>query len=151
MKEIIYIGSDHAGFKLKEEIKKFLSKSNYFFEDVGPFKYKANDDFPDYAVAVCDKVLRKKGSKGILFCGTGQGMSIVANKKKGIVSALCWDESSAKHAKEHLNANVISVPSTLKSKTVRKIIKLWMESKFINKQKYTRRLDKIRKIERGKK
>lgn len=78
-KETIYIGSDHLGFKLKEIIKKFLTSESYKVEDLGPYEYDYNDDYPDYAVKVCEKVLKANG-KGILICGLGQGMDRVANK-----------------------------------------------------------------------
>lgn len=144
----IYIGSDHAGFKLKEKIKKFLVKENYKVEDLGAHKYDCNDDYPDYALKVCKKVL-KTGGKGILICGAGQGVSIVANKIPGIRAALCWNKNSAKLSKEHLNANVLCLGQrTLKLEFVNKIVKFWLETPFISKGRHIRRINKIKAVER---
>jgi RpiB/LacA/LacB family sugar-phosphate isomerase len=134
-KEKIYIGSDHAGFELKNIIKKFLTEEKYEVEDLGPYKYDYNDDYPDYAVKVCEKVLETNG-KGILICGTGQGMDIVANKIPGIYAAVCWDETSAKMAKEHENVNVLCLGGrTVEPELAKKMVKIWLETPFTPKEK----------------
>lgn len=143
MKEIIYMGSDHAGFKLKEKIKKFLIKKNYNFEDLSAHKYDKSDDYPDYAKKVCKKVLKKK-SRGILICSTGQGICIAANKFKGIIAALCWDTKTAKQSREHLNANILCLPNN--AKKYDKIIKIWLNTKFSNSKRHVRRLNKIKRL-----
>lgn len=143
MKETIYIGSDHAGFKLKEKLKRFLEK-NYEVIDLGPKKFVKTDDYPDYALKVARKV-KKTRSKGILICGTGQGISIAANKIKGIISALVWNKSTAKHSKKHLNANIISLPS-MKFDLARNIVKIWMDTPFKKVRRHVRRINKIKRI-----
>jgi len=141
----LYIASDHAGFKLK---KYLLQK--FSFEDLGPQGYNKNDDYPDFAEKLARKVAKEKNSKGVLICGTGQGISIAANKVKGVYSALCYDTKSAKHAKEHNNANVISIPASFVTKAQsEKIIKNWLNSNF-QRGRHLRRFNKIKKIEKRK-
>ena len=147
-KKIIYIGADHAGFELKEKIKKFLAKEGYQFEDLGPYEYDPSDDYPDFAVKVCQKVLETNG-KGILICGTGQGMDLVANKIPGIYAEVCWDENTAKHAKEHSNANILCFGGrTVKPELAKKMVKIWLETPFIPRKRHLRRVNKIKTIER---
>lgn len=138
---MIYIGSDHAGFRLKEKLKRFLVKKGMDIEDVGAVKYNKDDDYPDYARKLAFKV--KKGGKGILVCGTGQGMCIAANKVKGVVAAPVWNVSSAKHAKTHDNADIICMGSKFVSESLaQKIVNAWMNSKF-KKGRHLRRLKKV--------
>lgn len=147
-KKAIYIGSDHAGFALKKETKKFLVKEGYLIEDLGPYKYNAKDDYPDFALKVCAQVLKTK-SKGILICGTGQGMSITANKVFGIRAALCWNKETAKQARQHINTNILCIGSTtVDAKKARVIIKTWLETPFSAEARHVRRINKIKAIER---
>jgi len=142
---MIYIASDHAGFRLKEKIKKFLEKRKIKFNDLGPFQYDKNDDYPDYASKVAGKIKCTK-NKGILICRTGQGMCISANKIKGIIAAPVWNLKTSRHAKEHLNADIICLPARFVSKALaKKIITVWADSKF-QKGRYTRRLNKINNL-----
>src|SRR3989344_4708450 len=101
----IIIGSDHAGFKLKGEINKFLDKHLIMYEDIGTFGGNKNDDYPDYAFEVAEKVAKNKNAKGILVCGTGTGMAIAANKVKGIRAAFVYDNYSAKMARNDNDTN----------------------------------------------
>jgi ribose 5-phosphate isomerase B len=147
-KEKIYIGSDHAGFELKGIIKKFLVEEGYVIEDIGPYKYDYNDDYPGYAAKVCEKILETNG-KGILICGSGQGMDRVANKISGIHAAVCWDETSARMAKEHGNVNVLCFGGrTVEPELAKKMVKIWLEAPFIPKEKYIRRINKIKELEK---
>ncbi|MCS7279655.1 MAG: ribose 5-phosphate isomerase B [Thermodesulfobacteriaceae bacterium] len=106
MKKKIVIASDHAGFNLKEKIKEFLTKENYQIIDIGC--YSCNSvDYPIYGVEAVKKVIEKEADFGILICGTGIGMSIVANRFQGIRAALCNEPFSAKMARLHNDANVL--------------------------------------------
>lgn len=148
VKKKIYIGSDHSGFELKETIKKFLVNEDYEVEDLGPYHYDRSDDYPDYAVKVCEKVL-EINDKGILICGSGQGMDRVANKISGIHAAVCWDETSAKLAKEHGNVDVLCLGGqTVKPEVAKKMVKTWLETTFIRKEKHVSRINKIKEIEK---
>ena len=106
---MIAIGSDHGGFKLKEEIKKYLDEKEIEYKDFG-CESDERTDYPIYAMAVAKSVQNKECDKGILICGTGFGMTIVANKFKGIRCASCWNEDVARFLKEHNDANIIALP-----------------------------------------
>jgi ribose 5-phosphate isomerase B len=111
----IFISSDHAGFKLKEEIKSHLSKKKISFQDMGPF----NDDrvdYPDYAHKVARKVKTNKSNVGILVCGSGMGMNIAANRHRNIRAAQCFNLKSTKLSRLHNDANIITLGSRLLSK-----------------------------------
>ena len=111
----IFISSDHAGFKLKEEIKSHLSKKKISFKDMGPF----NDDrvdYPDYAHKVARKVKTNKSNVGILVCGSGMGMNIAANRHRNIRAAQCFNLKSTKLSRLHNDANIITLGSRLLSK-----------------------------------
>jgi len=148
MMSMIFIASDHAGFKLKEHIKTFLTSSGYGVEDQGPDHYDPCDDFPDYAIKVCRSVLEKEGV-GILICGTGQGMDRVANKIPGIHAALCWNEFTASCAREHGDTNVLTLGGrTTSDKEAETIVKVWLETTFSGENRHIRRINKIRQIEK---
>ena len=141
---IIFIGSDHVGYLLKEKIKDFLSKEQYEVEDLGPFDLEPEDDFPDYSKKVCYKILTTLDSKGILICGSGQGMAISANKFGGIRAALCWSQISAKQARKHLDSNVLCLGADfISEKKAFRIISTWLKTPFLNKERYIRRIKKI--------
>ena len=111
----IFISSDHAGYKLKEEIKLYLSKKKISFKDMGPY----NDnrvDYPDFAHKLARKVKTNKNNVGILICGSGMGMNIAANRHKNIRAAQCFNLKSTKLSRLHNDANIITLGSRLLSK-----------------------------------
>lgn len=141
------MASDHAGFKLKNALKEFLSTNGYFVEDLGPYAYDPEDDYPDYAAKVCERVIETKG-KGILVCGTGQGMDRVANKFPGIYASVCWDELSARVAKEHADVNVLCLGERIVGEDLAKrIVEIWLKSEFKG-GRHERRVDKTKDIEK---
>ncbi|MCK4589877.1 MAG: RpiB/LacA/LacB family sugar-phosphate isomerase [Nanoarchaeota archaeon] len=148
MAKIVYIGADHAGFKLKEKIKSYLKKLGYTVLDQGNLVYQKDDDFTDFAYKVSKAVVKSK-NKGILICGTGQGMCVAANKVKGTRAYYAYDKNTAEHAKKHGDANIICFPGYLKEKVAQNIVKTWLNSKFSKKKKYIRRIKKLKKIEKG--
>ena len=111
----IFISSDHAGFKLKEAIKVYLSKKKLTFQDLGPYN---NDrvDYPDYAHKVARRVKSSKNNIGILVCGSGMGMNIAANRHKNIRAAQCFNLKSTKLSRLHNDANIITLGSRLLTK-----------------------------------
>ena len=111
----IFISSDHAGYKLKETIKLYLGKKKINFEDFGPMN-DSSVDYPDYAHKVARKVNFSKKNIGILVCGSGTGMNIVANKHKNVRAAQCFNEKSTKLSRLHNDANIITLGSRLLSK-----------------------------------
>ena len=144
---MIYLGADHGGFSFKEKIKGFLDELKIEYQDLGNLKFEPLDDFPDFALAVARKVAETKG-KGILFCTNGLGMCIVANKIKGIRAVVPTTKKTAQQSREHLDANVLCLGEHVISfRNVKKIIKIWLETDFFGKERYIRRLDKVKKIE----
>lgn len=147
---MIYLGSDHRGFLLKEEIKRFLEGVGADVKDLGPEQLVSDDDYPDYAAAVCDRVAKNPAmDKGILFCGSGHGMDMVANKYKGIRAALGFNEKVAIQSREHEDANVLVLASDwMKPHEAKAIVKTWLETKFTSEERNVKRLKKIKEIEK---
>ena len=142
----IGIGSDHAGFDLKEEIKGLLEELGHEYEDVGCFD-KGSVDYPDIAYTVAKGVMSGEYDLGILICGTGVGMSIVANKVKGIRAALCLDPFTARKAREHNDANVLCLGGwLLGSRLAREVARAFLEAEFQG-GRHERRVGKIKAIE----
>lgn len=110
MSRIIPIGCDHAGFELKEYLKEYLTEKGYEVKDYGTYSADSTD-YPDYAHAVSDFVENSEDILGILICGSGNGISMTANKHQGIRCALCWETEIAELARLHNNANIIALPA----------------------------------------
>ena len=143
----IAIGSDHGGYWLKENLKIFLKTLKIDYKDFGCISEEAVD-YPDVALEVSNEVKNGKYEKGILICGTGVGMSIVANKIKGIRAALCNDVFSAKMTREHNDANILTFGGrVIGSGLAREIVKAWLKSDFSNAKRHINRINKIKKIE----
>ena len=141
MKKIL-IASDHAGFKLKEIIKKNLSKKKLIIIDLGPFNFE-KVDYPDYAHKLSKKINLNKKLSGILICGSGIGMEMTANRYKNVRAALCYNQKTAKLARSHNNANVITIGSRLtKKKIVLKCINIFLNTKF-KAGRHAKRINKI--------
>jgi ribose 5-phosphate isomerase B len=142
---MIYLGADHRGYNLKEEVKKFLTEYGHSFEDLGNSKYDPNDDYTDFAKLVAEKVSQNSESnKGILICGSGVGVDITANKFKDVRSALADDVATAKQSREHDDTNVLSLPADeVDFELAKKIIDVWLATPFSNGEKYKRRIDKM--------
>jgi ribose 5-phosphate isomerase B len=138
----IFISSDHAGFKLKEEIKSHLSKKKLSFQDLGPF----NDDrvdYPDYAHKVARKVKANKSNVGILVCGSGMGMNIAANRHKNIRAAQCFNLKSTKLSRLHNDANIITLGSRLLTKKLAiNCVNTFLNTKFEG-GRHSKRIKKI--------
>jgi len=146
---MIYIGSDHRGYKLKEILKNYLRELNYAWEDLGAKELNLNDDYPDFALAVAKKVAENpEEDRGILICGSGVGVDIVANKIKGVRSALCFNVEQAQASRNDDNANILSLPADYISEDlVKEIVKIWLETPFSGLEHHIRRIGKIKKIE----
>ena len=138
----IFISSDHAGFKLKEDIKSYLKKQKYSFIDLGP----DNDnkvDYPDYAHSVAKKVKINKSYRGILVCGSGMGMNIAANRHKNIRAAQCYNVKSTKLSRLHNDANIITLGSRLLSKkNALNCVGVFLKTKFEG-GRHSKRIKKI--------
>jgi len=148
----IYIGTDHAGFELKEELKIFLERLGCEVEDKGAYEFNEADDYPDFIYpvvkAVAEDIARDLDSRGIVIGGSGQGEAIVANKVKGIRAAVVYDEYSAEMSRKHNDANIISLGNrTLAVSKAKALVKLWLETSFSNDERHKRRIEKIKAIE----
>lgn len=145
---MIYLGADHRGFSLKEGLKARLLEIGEHVTDCGAFELDINDDYPDFAKAVCDALIADPEGKGILICGSGHGMDMIANKYKGIRSALCFNTSVAKQSREHEDANVLVLPSDwIKEKDAFDIVTLWLKTPYGQEERNLRRLQKMSEIE----
>ncbi len=143
----IYIASDHGGYGLKKKLIPYLEKK-YKVEDLGPYSYNKNDDYPDYAIPLAKKVAKTK-SQGIVICRNGQGICIAVNKIKGIRGVTGFSVKEAKTTKLDDNANVLSLPADyLTVGKAKKITKVWLETKFSGLKRHKRRLAKVKKVER---
>ena len=126
----IFISSDHAGFKLKEAIKSYLSNKKLSFTDMGPYN-DSRVDYPDFAHKVARKVKLNKNNIGILVCGSGMGMNIAANRHKNIRAAQCFNLKSTKLSRLHNDANIITLGSRLLSKSIAlKCVNIFLSTKF---------------------
>ena len=142
----IAIGSDHGGFRLKEEIKNLLTELGREYRDFGTHS-PASVDYPDIAASVARAVASGECEMGILICGTGIGISIAANKVRGIRAALCGDEFSAQMAREHNDANILALGERVTGPGLaRAIVTKWLTSEFAG-GRHTQRLCKIGALE----
>lgn len=142
------IGCDHGGFELKEEVLKFIrTVSNIEVSDFGPAG-RESVDYPDYGAKVSDAVSKGAVDRGILICGTGIGMSIVANKYPNVRAALCHDHFTAQMSREHNDANLLVMGERVLGKGVAlEIVKTWLDTPFAG-GRHQKRLDKIQTIEK---
>ncbi|MEW6456925.1 MAG: ribose 5-phosphate isomerase B [Acidobacteriota bacterium] len=142
----IAVGSDHAGYRIKEAIKKYLQNHNYKFYDFGTHDEQPVD-YVDFGEFVAKSVSTGNFSRGILICGTGIGMSIVANKFKGVKAALCHDEFTAKMSREHNDSNVLTIGGrVVDEEKALKIVDIWLKTPFLG-GRHERRVDKISLID----
>lgn len=143
----VTIGSDHGAVNLKEEIKKVLTEMKIEIDDVGTFGSEAVD-YPDIAEKVADSVVSGRADKGIILCGTGIGISIAANKIKGVRAALCHDVFSAKMSREHNDANILAMGErVIGVGPATEIVKAWLTSEFTG-DRHARRVNKIMALEK---
>jgi ribose 5-phosphate isomerase B len=138
----IALGTDHAGFHLKEAVKAHLTAQGYEVADFGANSDESSD-YPDFVRPAAESVARGECDLGVVFGGSGNGEAIVANKVKGIRCGVCWDEDSARLAKEHNNANVISIGERMVTiEQGLRLVDAWLAAKFEG-GRHQRRIDKI--------
>lgn len=142
----IAVGSDHGGFEYKEKIIKFLKDNGYDAVDFGTYS-KDSCDYPDVAKKVAQSIQNKECERGILICGTGIGMSIAANKFKGIRAALCGDTFSAHATREHNNSNVLCLGErVIGDMLALDIVNVWLKTDFSGGSRHQRRIDKLEDV-----
>lgn len=142
----IAIGADHAGFDFKEQLRNFLIEEGYEVCDFGAYEFDENDGFPDFAIPVAISVSEKKYDRGVLVCGSGIGVSIAANKVKGVRAVNCVNEEFAKLSRLHNDTNVICFPGRfLDINDAKSYLKIWLSTEFLG-GKYKDRNDKLDEI-----
>lgn len=146
---MLYLGADHRGYQKKEKLKAFLKERAISFEDLGAFEYNSEDDYPDFALAVARKVAENsEENRGILFCGSGMGMDVAANKVKGVRATVAYSKDSAEHARSNDNINVITLAADhLSFEEIQHIVTSFLETAFSGEERHIRRLKKIENIE----
>lgn len=145
MKEIIPIASDHAGYELKEEVKKYLSSKNIETKDFGTFSTESVD-YPDFAHQVGSAINRGDFPIGIVICGSGNGVQMTVNKYPNVRCALCWNEEIAKLARQHNDANIISLPARfVPTELALKMVDIFLNTTFEG-GRHLRRVEKINKL-----
>ena len=140
----IFIASDHGGYKLKEDLKKYLLTQGYEVEDMGNTKLDPEDDYPDFVFPLAKKVSKEKGGFGIVLGRSGNGEAIAANKVKGTRAAVCLNEAMAQKAREDNNANVLALGADyINLETAKKIVDMFLKTLFSEAERHKRRIGKI--------
>jgi ribose 5-phosphate isomerase B len=146
---MIYIGADHRGRLTVDELCSFLNDLSLEYEVVGEELSSPEDDYPDFASCVALKVLEDTGNRGILLCGSGQGMVIAANRFRGIRAGLCWDLEEVTLGRSDDDINVLCLPTKifdLEDAEWKKIIRSFLETEFKDAPKYARRVEKLDRL-----
>lgn len=145
---MIYLGSDHAGFELKQAVKGYLDKQEVAFEDLGNKELDKDDDYPDYGFAVAEAIRKEFGSYGILICGSAVGVCIAANKVPGVRAVSAHDAETARLSREHNNANVLCLSGwNQKIDDVIPLIDAFLKTPFSDEERHHRRVGKITNYE----
>ncbi|MCK4240578.1 MAG: ribose 5-phosphate isomerase B [Candidatus Atribacteria bacterium] len=140
----IALGSDHGGYRLKESLKQYLQELNIEYTDFG-CNNEQSVDYPDIGFKVSVEVKNGRYDRGILICGTGIGMSIVANKIKGIRASLCHDIFSARNTREHNDANILTLGArVIDVGLAKEIVRIWLNTDFSQEKRHINRLNKIK-------
>jgi ribose 5-phosphate isomerase B len=146
---IIYLGADHRGFNLKESLKNYLKDNGYSVSDLGNSLFDPNDDYPEFAAMVAEKVsMDPDGSRGVVICGSGVGVDVVANKFPRIRSSLVCTPNHAYLSRNDDDANILSLSAEMVDDHAAKIIlATWLQTPFSREERHMRRIAKIRDVE----
>ena len=143
----VFLAADHAGFELKNAVREHLFHQGYEVEDLGAETLAEHDDYPQYAYEVTTKVLGEDGSRGILVCGSGQGMAIAANRVRGIRAAVIWSVDGAKETRQDNDSNVLSLPARMiTQEEALAITDAWLKESFSGEARHQRRLEQIEEL-----
>ena len=141
----ILVSNDHAGVQLKNEVKSFLENKGYVVENLGDNSGESVD-YPDIIHPLAKEISENKEKKGIIMCGTGNGVSMVANKYEGVRAGLCWSKEIAELIRKHNDANVLSLPARfISTKEALEIVQVFLETDFEDGGRHERRVEKIDK------
>ena len=142
----IFLGTDHAGFELKEHVKSYLLESGFEVEDCGAYSYDKDDDYPDFIIPAAKKTAENQGSRGIIFGASGQGEAIAANRIKGVRAALYYGNNIeiVRLSRTHNDSNVLSLGARFVSpEEAQKAVALWLDTHFMNEERHVRRIKKL--------
>jgi RpiB/LacA/LacB family sugar-phosphate isomerase len=141
---MLFLASDHGGYKLKKQLCGFLDSMRVSYKDLGPFEYLDGDDYPEYVDLLVTEMRTKKDNLGVVICKNGCGVSMYANKFKGIRAALSWDPKHAASSKNDDNANVLALPADyIDLETAKRVLVSWVETPFSNEERHIRRVSKV--------
>ncbi|HEX6514303.1 MAG TPA: ribose-5-phosphate isomerase [Nocardioidaceae bacterium] len=144
----VHLGSDHAGLDLKEQLLAWLADQGHEAVDHGPFVYDAADDYPVFCLRAAEAVAADDGSLGVVIGGSGNGEQMAANKVKGIRAALVWNEQTAALAREHNDANVISVGGRMHTvEETTRFVEVFLTTEFSRDERHGRRIDMLTRYE----
>ncbi|GAA2438965.1 ribose-5-phosphate isomerase [Actinomadura vinacea] len=145
----VFLGTDHAGFELKEHLVAWLKANGHEPVDCGALEYDAADDYPPYVLRAAERTVAEPGTLGIVIGGSGNGEAMAANKVKGARAALVWSQETARLAREHNDANVISVGARQHDlDTATEFVRLFLETPYSKEPRHTRRIDMLGDYER---
>ncbi|WP_150244800.1 ribose-5-phosphate isomerase [Nocardiopsis quinghaiensis] len=137
----VYLGSDHAGYELKEHLVSWLEERGHDVVDAGPLAYDAVDDYPPFVLRAAEGVVSDQGSLGIVIGGSGNGEQIAANKVRGVRAALAWSEDTARLAREHNDANVLSIGARMHSpEEAAGFVEIFLSTPYSDEERHTRRI-----------
>jgi ribose 5-phosphate isomerase B len=144
----VYLGSDHAGFELKNHLVGWLAQQGHEVVDCGPASYDPEDDYPPYVLRAAEAVAREAGSMGIVIGGSGNGEAIAANKVKSVRAALAWSEETASLAREHNDANVISIGARMHGiEQATRFVQVFLTTAFSGGERHSRRIGMLTRYE----
>lgn len=144
---MIYIASDHGGYELKQKILKHLVEQGREIKDLGPDRYNGEDDYPDFAIPLAEKVQENPNNRGIVICRNGVGVSMTVNKYKDIRATLSWNPAHAKSSRLDDNTNVLALPADyVEDETAVNIVDTWLNTEFSGLPKHIRRIKKVDNI-----
>jgi ribose 5-phosphate isomerase B len=145
----VHLGSDHAGFELKQGLLRWLAGEGYVTVDHGPTAYDEHDDYPPYCLATATAVVADEGSLGVVIGGSGNGEQIAANKVTGVRAALAWTEQTARLAREHNDANVVSIGARMhEPEEARRMVEVFLNTVFSGGERHRRRIGMLSSYER---
>lgn len=142
----IYLGADHAGYELKNELKKYLEEFGYEVKDFSNAEYDEQDDYPEFVKPVAESVAKDQGSRGIILGGSGQGEAIVANRVAGVRAVVLYDynENVIRLSREHNDANILSLGARfIDTNEAKNAVRIWLETPFLGEERHKRRIAKI--------
>lgn len=144
---LVYIGADHRGYYLKEKIKKWLGDEEYQVSDLGNEKYDPEDDYPEIAIKLAERVVAE-GTKGILLCGSGIGVGVAANKVAGARGGICLTEKQVRLGRSDDDMNILCLSADLvNEEDNKKLVKIFLETPFGSEERFVRRINKIKTYE----